>query len=582
MTVREPKADVVLEVDGLTINYGLMDGSLDAVRDVSFRLGRSRALGIVGESGCGKSTLARGIFGALPPNGKIVQGRVSLRAQEITAPSPVLERLRWKVLSFVPQAAIASLDPLYRVGRQVAEIYEHHEQLHRRAACERAAQMLLALDLPANAYEMYPHELSGGMRQRVVIASALALRPQVLIADEPTTALDTLVQHQVFERFDAIRREIGTAVILITHDLGLVADYCDDILVMYGGEVVESGLAAHVLFNPAHPYTQELLNATRRLGPSARVHGLADLLRQQSPAVAAGQAPKPVPQAPSDAPSSSSPVPNTPLIEFDHVVRVFRRKFGFFRRDPGEIRAVDDVSFALNRGEVLGIIGASGSGKSTIANMAIGLDGPTSGSIRLEGDVRAGVGASLRSVQLIFQDPYQSMNPIYLVDWIVAEPLRAGQKGKRLPRGEIRRRVSAALEAAGLRPAENYLTSRLHQLSGGQRQRVAIARAIVTEPHLILADEPVSMLDVSVRAGVLETLRELASRRDRAMIYITHDLGTVGFICDRLLVLREGRSVETGLCLDILQGPRADYTRALLNAMPGHKLRQQERIGATP
>jgi len=558
MALGEPKADAVLEVDGLTISYGLVDGSLNAVRDASFRLGRGRALGIVGESGCGKSTLARGILGALPPNGKILQGRVLLGGQDITAPSPVLERLRWKELSFVPQAAIASLDPLYRVGRQVAEIYEHHQQLNHRTARERATQMLLALDLPATTFEMYPHELSGGMRQRVVIASALALRPQVLIADEPTTALDTLVQHQVFDRFNAVRREIGTSLVLITHDLGLVADHCDDILVMYGGEVVESGLAAQVLFNPAHAYTRQLLDATRRLGP-ASMHRVAGLPGNTL----------------SGAPSWNGPIANTPLIEFDRVVRVFRRKLSFLRHYRQEVRAVDNVSFAVHCGEVLGIIGASGSGKSTIANMAIGLDRPTSGRIRLDDDARVGGSARSRSVQLIFQDPYQSMNPIYRVDWIVAEPLRARQKVKRLPRAEIRRRVSAALEAAGLRPAENYLNSRLHQLSGGQRQRVAIARAIVTEPHLILADEPVSMLDVSVRAGVLETLRELASRRGRAMIYITHDLGTVGFICDRLLVLRAGRSVEMGACRDILEEPRAEYTRALLNAMPGHKLQQQ-------
>jgi peptide/nickel transport system ATP-binding protein len=578
MTLPQPKA-VVLQVEGLSINYALMDGSLGAVRNVSFRLGRGRALGIVGESGCGKSTLARGIFGALPPNGKIVGGRVSLGGQDITAPSPLLELLRWKELSFVPQAAIASLDPLYRVGRQVAEIYEHHRQLNRRAAWEKAAQMLLALDLPATALDMYPHELSGGMRQRVVIASALALRPQVLIADEPTTALDTLVQHQVFERFNAVRREIGTSLILITHDLGLVADYCDDILVMYGGEVVESGLSADVLFNPAHAYTRQLLNATRRLGPSARVNGFADLPHRQAPALVDGQTPEPAARAGSDAQSYGTPLPNTPLVEFDRVVRIFRRKLRLLRRGRPEIRAVDDVSFAVNRGEVLGIIGASGSGKSTIANIAIGLDRPTSGNIRLEASAPPGGRAAPRSVQLIFQDPYQSMNPIYRVDWIVAEPLRVGQKRKRLSRAEINERVLAALEAAGLRPAENYLTSHLHQLSGGQRQRVAIARAIVTEPHLILADEPVSMLDVSVRAGVLETLRELASGRDRAMIYITHDLGTVGFICDRLLVLREGRSVETGPCLQILEAPRADYTRALLSAMPGRKLRQ-ERLSA--
>ena len=573
--------DPVLEVDALTVEYVLMDGVLAAARNVSFRLGRGRSLGIVGESGCGKSTLARAVFGALPPNGKITQGRVALGGENITAPSPALERVRWKDISFVPQAAIASLDPLYRVGRQVAEIYEYHEKISRRAANEKTALMLAALDLPADAFSMYPHELSGGMRQRVVIASALALRPKVLIADEPTTALDTLVQHQVFERFDAVRREIGTSLILITHDLGLVADYCDDILVMYGGEVVESGPASRVLFHPAHAYTQELLSATKRLGPSARVRGLAGLRRQPTPGMTAGESAKPAAARP-PVETAGRAVPNVPLVEFENVVRIFRRGLGFFRRGRREVRAVDGVSFAVNEGEVLGIIGASGSGKSTIANMAIGLDRPTSGHIRLKGEVPAGVGSQRQNVQLIFQDPYQSMNPIYRVDWIVAEPLRAARKGPRLSRSAMRARVAAALEAAGLQPAENYLTSRLHQLSGGQRQRVAIARAIVTEPHLILADEPVSMLDVSVRAGVLETLRALASRHDRAMIYITHDLGTVGFICDELLVLREGRVVETGSCLDILDAPRADYTRALLNAMPGHKLRQHAQEQNSP
>jgi peptide/nickel transport system ATP-binding protein len=226
---------------------------------------------------------------------------------------------------------------------------------------------------------------------------------------------------------------------------------------------------------------------------------------------------------------------------------------------------------------VLGIIGASGSGKSTIANIAIGLDHPTSGDVRREGlsaDAFSGDGVLGKDAQLIFQDPYQSMNPIYRVDWIVAEPLRSARGARRPSRSQIKRRVVAALAAAGLVPAENYLTSRLHQLSGGQRQRVAIARAIVTDPHLLIADEPVSMLDVSVRAGVLETLRALTSRDNRAMIYITHDLGTVGFVCDRLLVLREGRNVEAGPCDRILEAPQAEYTRDLLNAMPGHKLRR--------
>jgi peptide/nickel transport system ATP-binding protein len=541
-----------LEVDGLTVEYVLPDGVLTAVKDASFQLARGMSLGIVGESGCGKSTLARAIFGALPPNGRIASGRVLFGGRETTAPSPALEALRWKNISFVPQAAIASLDPLYRVGRQVAEIYEHHQRLGRRAASRKVREILTALELPHATFDLYPHELSGGMRQRVVIASALALRPQVLIADEPTTALDTLVQYQVFQRFDAVRREIGTSLILITHDLGLVADYCDDILVMYAGEVVESGPADDVLFRPRHPYTRELLHATDRLGPAARRRGT---VRAETP----------------------EPATTPPMIEFDRVVRVFRRGFGFLRRKQRTVRAVDDLSFAVKQGEVLGIIGASGSGKSTIANIAIGLDHPTSGDVRREGlsaDAFSGDGVLGKDAQLIFQDPYQSMNPIYRVDWIVAEPLRSARGARRPSRSEIKRRVIAALAAAGLNPAEDYLTSRLHQLSGGQRQRVAIARAIVTDPHLLIADEPVSMLDVSVRAGVLETLRALTSRDNRAMIYITHDLGTVGFVCDRLLVLRDGRNVEAGPCDRILEAPQADYTRDLLNAMPGHKLRR--------
>jgi peptide/nickel transport system ATP-binding protein len=551
MPVQSASKQGLLEVNDLTVEYALPDRPLTAIKNASFRLDQGLSLGIVGESGSGKSTLARAIFGALASNGRITRGSVLFRGQEITAPSPALEKLRWKSLSFVPQSAIASLDPLFRVGRQIVEIYEHHQRLSRKVAREKVLEIFAAIDLQASTFGMYPHELSGGMRQRVVIAAALALRPQIVIADEPTTSLDTLVQRQVFQRFDAVRREIGTSLILVTHDLGLVADYCDDIIVMYRGEVVESGAADNVLFHPQHPYTRELLRATDRLSPAMRQ-------RDSAPAGVATR------------------TAAAPLIEFDRVVRVFRRGLSYLRRGEQMLRAVDQVSFAVREGEVLGIIGASGSGKSTIANMAIGLDHPTSGEIRRNGKPvgRYSHGADVMDAQLIFQDPYQSMNPIFRVEWIVAEAIRAVRRQPRLSPTEIRCRVVAALEAAGLHPAKGYLASRLHQLSGGERQRVAIARAIVTDPRLIIADEPVSMLDVSVRAGVLETLRALTSRSNRGMIYITHDLGTVGFVCDRLLVLREGRNVEVGPCQQVLAAPRVQYTRDLLQAMPGNKLRR--------
>jgi peptide/nickel transport system ATP-binding protein len=555
MTQLPSADDIALQVDALTVEYALPESTLAAARDVSFVLRRGRSLGIVGESGCGKSTLARGIFGALPPNGRIAAGRVLLGEEDVTAPSDALERRRWKDISLVPQAAIASLDPLYRVGRQVSEIFEHHLKIGRRAGREKALDILSALDLPPATFDMYPHELSGGMRQRVVIACALALRPRLLIADEPTTALDTLVQRQVFDRFNAVRQDIGTSLILITHDIGLVADYCDDVLVMYGGEMVESGPAREVLVRPNHAYTRRLLDATAQLSVRTR----------------------PISKREQTAPLTARP----PLIEFDRVVRIFRRGLGFLKRGRKEVRAVDDVSFSVGAGEVLGIIGASGSGKSTIANMAIGLDRPTSGEIRKFGGP-SGQSASATGLksQLIFQDPYQALNPIYRVEWVVSEPLRFARGGPRLSRPDLRSKVLEALAAAGFSEPDKYLLSYLHQLSGGQRQRVAIARAIITDPELILADEPVSMLDVSIRAGVLETLHALATRRNRAMIYITHDLGTVGFVCDRLLVLRQGKTVETGSCTEILESPRAEYTRALLDAMPGRLLREKET--ATP
>jgi peptide/nickel transport system ATP-binding protein len=321
---------------------------------------------------------------------------------------------------------------------------------------------------------------------------------------------------------------------------------------MYSGEVVESGKASEVLFRPKHAYTRKLLDATIQLGVSAR---------------------------PIVSPQGGTPLEQlkSPLIEFSHVTRIFQRALGLLKRNRKEARAVDDVSFSVSQGEVLGIIGASGSGKSTIANMAIGLDRPTSGEIRHLGKrLTPGTISRSQKSQLIFQDPYQSLNPIYRVEWVVSEPLRSARGRPRMSIEEVRKKVLEALAAAGLNAPEKYLLSRLHQLSGGQRQRVAIARAIITEPELILADEPVSMLDVSVRAGVLETLRALAMRPNRAMIYITHDLGTVGFVCDRLLVLRAGRGVEVGSCAEILANPQADYTRALLNAMPGRLLRQHQ------
>lgn len=545
----------VLSVEGLTVSYSVAGYPVAAVMDASFQLQTGGSLGIVGESGSGKSTLARAIFGALAPNGGITAGQVELDGVNVTAPSAELEACRWKKISFVPQAALASLDPLFKIGRQLSEIYEYHLRLSARTSRAKAIEMLAAFDLPERTLDMYPHELSGGMQQRVIIAAALALKPQVLVADEPTTALDTLVQRKVFDKFDANRRQIGTSIILVTHDIGLVAEYCEDILIMREGRVVEQGSVADVLVRPQHEYTRTLLEAMPSVEKARRTLACATKEAQ--------------PELKSQSHESSAA---RPILEFRGISRIFnQRGSGMFSRTKN-IRALDDVSFSVRKGEVLGIIGASGSGKTTIANIALGLDRATVGTMLFDdqppGPGQASGQSADRQAQMIFQNPYESLNPIYSVEWIVSEPIRSPEFpfGKRVD--DIRARVLAALDDAGLKPADAFLHRRLHQLSGGQRQRVAIARAIIMRPELIIADEPVSMLDVSIRASVLETLRKLITTGRCGMIYITHDLATVGSFCDRLIVLRSGKIVENGDCMRVLTAPQSDYTRELLCAIP--------------
>jgi len=545
----------ILSVEGLTVAYSVEGNLVTAVMDASFQLHSGSSLGVVGESGSGKSTLARAIFGALAPNGEIIDGKVKLNGENVTAPSAELEACRWKKISFVPQAALASLDPLFKIGRQLSEIYEHHLGLSTRVSLEKAIEILAAFDLPERTLDMYPHELSGGMKQRVIIAAALALKPQVLIADEPTTALDTLVQRKVFDKFDANRQQIGASLILVTHDIGLVAEYCEDILIMRDGRIVEQGSVANVLSRPQHEYTRTLLEATPSIEKARRT--VASAFKETQPELNF---------------QNNESGSTHPLLEFRGISRVFNQRGSRIFSRTKKILALDDISFSVHKGEVLGIIGASGSGKTTIANIALGLDLATVGAMLFDG-LPPGQGqtsgqSAERRAQMIFQNPYESLNPIYSVEWIVSEPIRSPEFPFGKSVDNIRARVLTALDNAGLKPADAFLNRRLHQLSGGQRQRVAIARAIIVRPELIIADEPVSMLDVSIRASVLETLRNLITTGQCGMIYITHDLATVGSFCDRLIVLRSGKIVESGDCMRVLTAPQSDYTRELLDAIP--------------
>ncbi|MBO1332646.1 ABC transporter ATP-binding protein [Streptomyces sp. VRA16 Mangrove soil] len=502
-----------LDVQGLTVSYG----PERALKDVDLTVGAGEVVAVVGESGSGKSTLAHAVIGLLPPGGRIDAGRALVAGQDTVAlPERALRSLRGAAVGFVPQDPAASLDPVQRVGDQVAEALRVHGRAGRSAARRQAVDLLAEAGLgdPERCARAHPHELSGGQRQRALIAAALACRPRLLIADEPTSALDVTVQRRILDRLGALVAERGTAVLFITHDLAVAAGRADRIAVMSGGRVVECGPAADVLERPRHAYTQSLVAAARRAsGPPHR-------------------------------PAARR---TTPLL----VVEALTKEYA------GGHRAVDGVSFVVGHGEVFGLVGESGSGKSTTARLVTGLDRPTSGSVHLA------VERSGDRAQLVQQSPYAALDPRWSVRRSVEEPLRAQGIGDRRTR---RLRVAELLDQVAL--SRTLLDRRPAELSGGQRQRVAIARALAPAPSLLVCDEPVSALDVSAQARILELLAALRADLGLAVLLISHDLGVVRELCDRVAVMRAGRLVEQGPARQVLVTPEHPYTRELVDAAP--------------
>ncbi|QJS13918.1 ABC transporter ATP-binding protein [Streptomyces argyrophyllae] len=576
----------VLRITDLRVGYRTAAGTRTAVDGLDLTAAPGRITAVVGESGSGKSTTAHAVIGLLPPGGRVEHGSVRLEGEELTGLSERAWRdVRGRRIGFVPQDPGVSLDPVKPVGRQVAEVLRVHHLATGRGAAQRAVDLLAAAGLPdpARRSRQYPHELSGGMRQRVLIAMATAARPRLLVADEPTSALDVTVQRQILDHLEALAADTGTAVLLITHDLGVVADRAQHVVVMSRARVVEAGPTREVLADPRHPYTRRLLADVPRLTPRARPAtppappAEATSLPRPSPGPAPGSRPAPLsgsaPPVPGPGPASAAG-PSGDAPDPGVLLRVRGLTLSFPLRGPGPRRrhlAVDGVGFDIPRGRTLGLVGESGSGKSTTARLVLGLERPEAGTVELDGvDVTAVRGAARRRlhrrVQLVHQNPYASLNPRFTVEELLTEPLRNHRVGDRAQRAATVRRL---LDDVAL-PAD-VLRRRAAELSGGQRQRVAIARALALGPDLLVCDEPVSALDVTVQARILELLLGLQERHGMAYLFISHDLAVVGQVSDRVAVLRAGHVVEEGATDQVLRTPRHPYTRELLAAVPGRR-----------
>ncbi|MFD7682941.1 dipeptide ABC transporter ATP-binding protein [Streptomyces sp. NPDC060187] len=564
-------AAALVEVDGLSVDFG----GLRAVDGLSFRLRKGAALGLVGESGSGKSTVASALLALHRGTGARVTGTVRVAGVDVQrASDDELGRLRGGKAAMVFQDPLSSLDPYYAVGDQIAEVYRVHTKASRRAARARAVDVLDRVGIPdaVRRSRSRPHEFSGGMRQRALIAMALACEPELLIADEPTTALDVTVQAQILDLLHTLRQETGMGLLLVTHDVGVAAESVDEILVMRHGRAVEHGPVTAVLGAPRETYTRELLGAVPRVetpratGGGGTTGTAADPAGDPRRVEAAGSAGGPGPAAETARTGSAGRESagtdsggSTTVPSHDVVLEAvgLRREFG---RGKQRFAAVDDVSLTVRRGETLGVVGESGSGKTTLGRMLVGLTEPTSGSIRYEGREQSGVRPS---VQMVFQDPVSSLNPRRSVGESIADPLRA--RGER-DEGRIRGRVRELLERVGLEAA--HYDRYPHEFSGGQRQRVGIARALAAEPRAIVCDEPVSALDVTTQAQVVALLGELQRELGLALVFVAHDLAVVRQVSDRVAVMRRGRLVEYGPADDVYERPADPYTRELLAAVP--------------
>jgi peptide/nickel transport system ATP-binding protein len=548
----------ILSIRDLSVFFRSEGAWRPAVAKLSFDVGPRETLAVVGESGSGKSVTALAVMGLLPTANSRIEGVVRLDGREVSRLSDLrMREVRGYALTMIFQEPMTSLNPVLTIGFQIAETLIYHRGLGRKAAEREALRILERVQVPAARQRLgeYPHRFSGGMRQRVMIAMALACKPKLLIADEPTTALDVTVQAQILELIKQLQDEEGMSVVFITHDMGVVAEISDRVVVLSRGEKVEEGSAEQVLLKPRHAYTQALLAAVPRLG---------SMRGEPAPR------PFPVPEAAEAAPrvEPRRPPEDRPILEVTNLVTRFPIRAGVFGRLTGRVHAVEDVSFSVRTGETVALVGESGCGKSTTGRSILRLVEPSAGRVLFEGqDVRALGSEALRKMRqrmpMIFQDPFASLNPRMSVGAAIAEPIVVHGIA---PRKEARDRVADLLRKVGLTPE---MANRLpHEFSGGQRQRVAIARALALGPKLIVADEAVSALDVSVKARVVNLMMRLQAEMGLAFLFISHDIAVVERISHRIAVMFMGEIVEIGPRAAIIENPQHAYTRKLIAAAP--------------
>ncbi len=604
-----------IEVDDLRTYFHTEDGVIRAVEGISFSIPVGHTLGIVGESGSGKSVTSLSIMRLLTSSARIESGRIALLGKDLVKlPEPQMRSIRGKDISMIFQEPMTSLNPVYSVGSQVAEAIILHQHVSRVEARERTIDLFREVGIPnpEQRVDAYPHQMSGGQKQRVMIAMALSCNPQLLIADEPTTALDVTIQAQILEILRKLRDERGMAILFITHDLGVIAEIADEVLVMYRGEMVERGSVLEIFANPQHPYTKGLLACRPRLDTQYRrlptvddfmeversdgrvqlrekkmpelrekkmtderlreltAEGRGTLLHPKSELAAMSH---PWEQTPRAADTTCVAEGTQPLLEVENLAVHFPVRRGILGRVIDHVRAVDGISFRVYRGQTLGLVGESGCGKTTTGRALLRLIEPTGGKMLLDGtDLRSLSGRELQCcrsrMQIVFQDPYGSLNPRMTIESAITEPMIIQRLGH--SRRERRDRAAALLEEVGM--SADHLRRYPHEFSGGQRQRICIARAIAVEPELLICDESVSALDVSVQAQVLNLLNEIQYKRGLTYIFIGHDLSVVKFMADMMAVMNGGKIVEFGPSQAIYAAPREDYTRKLINATPNDDL----------
>jgi peptide/nickel transport system ATP-binding protein len=597
----------LLSVNNLKVKFTTRDSFATAVDDFSLEIGQGECVGLVGESGCGKTTTGLAIMRLLPGNGHISAGSVVLDGVDLASLSEKqMQGMRGNAVALIPQDPMSSLNPTTKIGRQIGEGLRIHRGSSDEDARKRSIEVLEMVDMPrpAERLDQYPFELSGGLRQRVIIAMGLVCSPKLLIADEPTTALDVTIQAQILDILDNLRKDLGMSVLLITHDMGVIAGRTDRVVVMYGGKKAEEAPTDELFRSMRHPYTQALLASMPSLETATKqklvsIAGMppdltkvitecrfaprcayaTDQCRQEDPPLTGSPQHQFACFHPVDGPLSTivttpataaalDAAPHKELARVEHMVKEFPIKAGLVRHTVGAVHAVSDVSFSVNEGETFGLVGESGCGKTTIGRMLVGIETLTSGQIYFEDRLVTDKNHKMSREdhvqrQMMFQDPYASLNPRMSVNDIIGEPLSVQKRGTKVER---QRRIYELLDIVGLNQmaANRYP----HEFSGGQRQRIGLARALALNPRLIVADEPVSALDVSVQAQILNLMKNLQSEQHLSYVFVSHDLAVVYYMADSIAVMYLGKIVEIGAAESVFRQPVHPYTQGLLDAVP--------------